>query len=46
MESAVEMGNKRKYLIAMEVHIRKDDSSAIDGMTQGAFASPRRIEAH
>lgn len=46
MESAVEMGNKRKYLIAMEVHVRKDDSSAIDGMTQEAFASPWRIEAH
>lgn len=41
------MGSESKYLIAMEINIRKDDNSMIDrNDSEGAFASPLRIEAY
>lgn len=41
------MGSESKYLIAMEINLRKDDNSMIDGNdSEGAFASPLRIEAY
>lgn len=41
------MESKNKCLIAVETNIRKNDNSVINGNdSEGAFASPVRIEAH